>query len=103
MTKITLHRSLFAIFTKIHHKLLLNDAFDSTFEQRNREEMSSFPKPEQNSIDLGFMEAFDPTTYQRLIELGLTKEQIEKTINENNETNLSFDNSDAPQMTNEDY
>ena len=79
-----------------------NSGYDSTFEQRNREEMSSFPKPEQNSINLGFMEASDPATYQRLIELGLTKEIIEKTITENESNKPKFGETNAPQMTNED-
>ena len=64
--------------------------------------MSSFPKPEQNSINLGFMEASDPATYQRLIELGLTKEVIEKTITENESNKPKFGETNAPQMTNED-
>ena len=76
-----------------------NDAFDPNFDRDNEELMSSFPSPEFEKVDVGFMSAFDPTTYNRLIELGFTPEQIEKVINENNERIASFDNSDAPRMT----
>ena len=76
-----------------------NDAFDSNFDRDNEELMSSFPSPEFEKVDVGFMSAFDPTTYNRLLELGFTKEQIEKIINENNERLATFDNSDAPRMT----
>ena len=76
-----------------------NDAFDPNFDRDNEELMSSFPSPEFEKVDVGFMSAFDPTTYNRLLELGFTPEQIEKVINENNERIASFDNSDAPRMT----
>ena len=78
-----------------------NDAFDPNFDRDNEELMSSFPSPEFEKVDVGFMSAFDPTTYNRLIELGFTPEQIEKVINENNERIASFDNSEnvAPRMT----
>lgn len=76
-----------------------NDAFDPNFDRDNEELMSSFPSPEFEKVDVGFMSAFDPTTYNRLLELGFTPEQIEKVINENNERISSFDNSDAPRMT----
>ena len=76
-----------------------NDAYDPSFTQRNEELMSSFPKPERNKVDIGFMKALDPTTYQRLIELGISESTLNEIIRQNEATLLEGANINAPEMT----
>jgi len=76
-----------------------NDAFDPTFDQRNQEIMTSFPKPGLNDVDLSFMRALDPVTYDRIIELGITKETMEQIITENESLRGTITDPNAPVMT----
>lgn len=78
-----------------------NDAFDPTFDQRNQEIMTSFPKPGLNSVDLSFMRALDPVTYDRIIELGITKETMDQIITENESLRQTITDPNAPVMTQE--
>ena len=78
-----------------------NDGFDPTFDQRNQEIMTSFPKPGLNSVDLSFMRALDPVTYDRIIELGITKETMDQIITENESLRQTITDPNAPVMTQE--
>ena len=79
-----------------------NDAYDSTFTQRNEELMTSFPKPEYNEVDISFQQALDPTTYDRLLELGITPSTLNQIITENTSNAVKGTNVEAPEMSSAD-
>ncbi len=79
-----------------------NSAYDSQFSRLNEELMTSFPKPEYNEVDTSFMQALDPTTYNRLLELGITPSTLEQIITENKANAGKGANVVAPEMSSAD-
>ena len=83
-------------------EVFTNAAYDPTFTQRNEEIMSSFPKPQFTEIDETFMKALDPTTYNRLLELGIPEERINEIIRQNQATVQQLPQNVAPEMSSSD-
>ncbi len=91
-------RNIYGTNTDIYQ----NDGYDPTFVQRNTELMSSFPKPERNKVDTTFMQALDPTTYNKLIELGITQSTLDQIILENQAQMDEGSDINAPEMSSAD-